>query len=111
MNLSNHSFVASERVGGRYLIDPRHTTSSPANHGFAQEQHSFSSHASSALSVSHDRHGLSRATTYVRNSVCRQGHLLDDPPPGQKPSQSLPILVKLAIYGSPRKSLTLQEIY
>jgi len=52
-----------------------------------------------------------QATTYVRNSVCRQGHLLDDPPPGHKPSQSLPILVKLAIYRSPRKSLTLQEIY
>lgn len=36
---------------------------------------------------------------------------LDDPLPGQKPTQSLPILVKLAIYGSPKKRLTLQEIY
>jgi hypothetical protein len=36
---------------------------------------------------------------------------LPDPPPGQKPQQPLPILVKLAIHGSPRGRLTLQEIY
>ncbi|KXN83803.1 Forkhead box protein I1-ema [Leucoagaricus sp. SymC.cos] len=36
---------------------------------------------------------------------------LPDPPPGQKPQQPLPILVKLAIHGSPRGMLTLQEIY
>ncbi|KAF9007413.1 hypothetical protein BDQ17DRAFT_1324012 [Cyathus striatus] len=36
---------------------------------------------------------------------------LPDPPPGKRPSQSLPFLVMLAIHGSPRKMLTLQEIY
>jgi hypothetical protein len=36
---------------------------------------------------------------------------LPDPPPGTKPPQPLPLLIKLAIYGSPRKRLTLQEIY
>jgi len=36
---------------------------------------------------------------------------LPDPPPGQKPSQALPVLIKLAIYGSSRGKLTLQEIY
>ncbi|EIW83700.1 hypothetical protein CONPUDRAFT_31154, partial [Coniophora puteana RWD-64-598 SS2] len=34
-----------------------------------------------------------------------------DPPPGEKPSQPYPTLIKLAIYGSMRKQLTLQDIY
>ncbi|KAG2351869.1 hypothetical protein BDR07DRAFT_1441182 [Suillus spraguei] len=36
---------------------------------------------------------------------------LPDPPEGEKPKQPYPILIKLAIYGSPNKQLTLQEIY
>lgn len=36
---------------------------------------------------------------------------LPDPPPGERPSQALPVLIKLAIYGSERKKLTLMEIY
>lgn len=36
---------------------------------------------------------------------------LQDPPEREKPSQPLPNLVKLAIFGSPKKKLTLQEIY
>ncbi|KAF8645878.1 hypothetical protein AX16_007536 [Volvariella volvacea WC 439] len=36
---------------------------------------------------------------------------LPDPPPGQRPSYTLPVLVKLAIYGSENKRLTLQGIY
>ncbi|KAJ7732166.1 hypothetical protein B0H16DRAFT_1328947 [Mycena metata] len=36
---------------------------------------------------------------------------LPDPPNGQKPSIPLPMLIKLAIYGNPKKRLTLQEIY
>ncbi|KAG5220923.1 forkhead box protein [Salix suchowensis] len=36
---------------------------------------------------------------------------LPEPPSGQKPPQPLPVLIKLAIYGNPRKRLTLQEIY
>ncbi|TFK45817.1 winged helix DNA-binding domain-containing protein, partial [Heliocybe sulcata] len=36
---------------------------------------------------------------------------IPDPPPGEKPKQPYPVLVQLAIYGSPRKRLTLQEIY
>lgn len=36
---------------------------------------------------------------------------LPDPPPGEKPNQPYPTLIKLAIYGSPNKQLTLQEIY
>lgn len=36
---------------------------------------------------------------------------LPDPPPGEKPSAPLPMLIKLAIYGSPNRQLTLQEIY
>jgi hypothetical protein len=36
---------------------------------------------------------------------------LPDPPGGGKPSIPLPMLIKLAIYGSPKKRLTLQEIY
>lgn len=36
---------------------------------------------------------------------------LPDPPAGEKPSTPLPMLIKLAIYGSPNKQLTLQEIY
>ena len=37
--------------------------------------------------------------------------VLDDPPAGEKPNYPYPTLIKLAIYGSPRKRLTLQEIY
>ena len=37
--------------------------------------------------------------------------VLDDPPVGKKPNYPYPTLIKLAIYGSPRKRLTLQEIY
>lgn len=37
--------------------------------------------------------------------------VLDDPPPGEKPNYPYPTLTKLAIYGSERKKLTLQEIY
>ncbi|KAG2118662.1 uncharacterized protein F5147DRAFT_555524, partial [Suillus discolor] len=36
---------------------------------------------------------------------------LPDPLEGEKPNQPYPILIKLAIYGSPNKQLTLQEIY
>lgn len=36
---------------------------------------------------------------------------LPDPPPGQRPSQPLPVLIKLAIHGSPKHKLTLREIY
>lgn len=36
---------------------------------------------------------------------------LPDPPEGEKPNQPYPILIKLAIYGSRNKQLTLQEIY
>ncbi|KAF8556540.1 winged helix DNA-binding domain-containing protein, partial [Imleria badia] len=36
---------------------------------------------------------------------------LPDPPAGEKPSAPLPMLIKLAIYGSPNQQLTLQEIY
>ena len=36
---------------------------------------------------------------------------LADPPPGEKPNYPLPTLIKLAIHGSPRGRLTLQEIY
>ena len=38
-------------------------------------------------------------------------HSLPDPPQGQRPTHPLPLLTKLAIYGSPRNMLTLQEIY
>ncbi|KAI9566911.1 hypothetical protein HD554DRAFT_2024951, partial [Boletus coccyginus] len=38
-------------------------------------------------------------------------HSLPDPAPNEKPSTPLPMLIKLAIYGSPKKQLTLQEIY
>lgn len=37
--------------------------------------------------------------------------VLADPPSGEKPNYPLPTLIKLAIYGSPRRRLTLQEIY
>ncbi|KAF9647863.1 winged helix DNA-binding domain-containing protein, partial [Thelephora ganbajun] len=37
--------------------------------------------------------------------------VLDNPPPGEKPNYPYPTLIKLAIYGSPKKRLTLQEIY
>jgi hypothetical protein len=36
---------------------------------------------------------------------------LKDPPSRQKPGQPYPNLIKLAIFGSPNKKLTLQEIY
>ncbi|KAJ7266549.1 hypothetical protein C8J57DRAFT_1229120 [Mycena rebaudengoi] len=36
---------------------------------------------------------------------------LPDPPNGEKPSVPLPMLIKLAIYGSHKQKLTLQEIY
>ncbi|KZV74600.1 winged helix DNA-binding domain-containing protein, partial [Peniophora sp. CONT] len=36
---------------------------------------------------------------------------LEDPLPGHKPNFPLPTLIKLAIFGSPLKRLTLQEIY
>jgi hypothetical protein len=36
---------------------------------------------------------------------------LEDPPYGQKPNQSYANLIKLAITGSPNRTLTLQEIY
>jgi hypothetical protein len=36
---------------------------------------------------------------------------LRDPPNRKKPGQPLPTLMKLAIFGSPKKKLTLQEIY
>lgn len=36
---------------------------------------------------------------------------LVDPSPGERPDYALPTLVKLAIFSSPKKRLTLQEIY
>ena len=36
---------------------------------------------------------------------------LADPPPGERPGQTIPALSQLAILGSPRKQLTLKEIF
>jgi hypothetical protein len=36
---------------------------------------------------------------------------LKDPPVGERPGYALPMLAALAIHGSPRRRLTLQEIY
>ncbi|KAJ3930854.1 MAG: hypothetical protein NXY57DRAFT_1039670 [Lentinula lateritia] len=38
-------------------------------------------------------------------------NFLPDPPPGERPAAPLETLTQLAIYGSPRGKLTLQEIY
>ncbi|CCM04237.1 uncharacterized protein FIBRA_06404 [Fibroporia radiculosa] len=38
-------------------------------------------------------------------------YALADPPSGEKPNYPYPTLIKLAIHGSPKKRLTLQEIY
>ena len=38
-------------------------------------------------------------------------YTLEDPLDGEKPGWPYPTLIKLAIYGSPNKRLTLQEIY
>ncbi|KAJ6477522.1 hypothetical protein C8R45DRAFT_833552, partial [Mycena sanguinolenta] len=57
------------------------------------------------------------AGDYLRNllNLPQGSHVslwsLAEPPGGQRPSYSIPVLIKLAIYGSPRKRLTLQEIY
>ncbi|EKM77971.1 hypothetical protein AGABI1DRAFT_107749 [Agaricus bisporus var. burnettii JB137-S8] len=63
---------------------------------------------------SHQWHETDR---YLRNQIgIPEGTDVDlwalpDPPAGQKPQQPLPILVKLAIHGSVKGRLTLQEIY
>jgi hypothetical protein len=36
---------------------------------------------------------------------------LPDPEPGQRPPHSYPLLVRLAIYGSPNQRATLKQIY
>ena len=60
---------------------------------------------------------LADETVHLRALLgCPQGapvglDALADPPPGEKPNYPLPTLIKLAIYGSPRRRLTLQEIY
>lgn len=57
------------------------------------------------------------AGPYLRQQLGLSAHesiglqSLPDPGPGEKPSTPLPMLIKLAIYGSPNKQLTLQEIY
>ncbi|KAI6122342.1 hypothetical protein EDD16DRAFT_1705143 [Pisolithus croceorrhizus] len=57
------------------------------------------------------------AGPYLRQQLGLQPHepvnlwSLPDPPPGEKPNQPYPTLIKLAIYGSPNKQLTLQDIY
>ncbi|KAJ7753958.1 hypothetical protein DFH07DRAFT_823762 [Mycena maculata] len=53
---------------------------------------------------------------YLRRQLCLSPSVpvdlwaIADPPDGEKPFASLPTLVKLAIYGSPQKRLTLQGI-
>ncbi|KAF5359103.1 hypothetical protein D9756_002960 [Leucocoprinus leucothites] len=64
----------------------------------------------------HSEHWL-ETDKYLRNQIgIPEGTRVDlwalpDPPPGHKPQQPLPILVKLAIHGCERGMLTLQEIY
>ncbi|KAH0833463.1 hypothetical protein J3R83DRAFT_12583 [Lanmaoa asiatica] len=57
------------------------------------------------------------AGSYLRQQLGLSPHepiglySLPDPASGEKPSTPLPMLIKLAIYGSPNKQLTLQDIY
>ncbi|KAF8872584.1 hypothetical protein BD779DRAFT_1452610 [Infundibulicybe gibba] len=65
--------------------------------------------------VHHSRHGdagdyLRRKLNLSPGTPVNLG-AIPDPEPGQRPSLPLPILAQLAIYGSTRQRLTLQEIY
>ncbi|OJA19883.1 hypothetical protein AZE42_09573 [Rhizopogon vesiculosus] len=65
----------------------------------------------------HWRIGLNDAGPYLRETLRITPYqdinlwALPEPPEGEKLNQPYPILIKLAIYGSPHKQLTLQEIY
>ena len=72
---------------------------------------------SSTPPIDSDRSLFPDAGPYLRQQLGLSAHepislrSLPEPPPGEKPSTPLPMLVKLAIYGSPNRQLTLQEIY
>jgi Forkhead domain len=77
-----------------------------------------SSHGSlSTFPAAPTRHLFEDAGPYLRETLHIPAHkkidlwALPDPLKGEKPNQPYPILIKLAIYGSPNKQLTLQEIY
>lgn len=98
-----------------YLPSPNSdpSTSTPHHQGSAP---TFS--ISPPATTSHTGRSLfPDAGPYLRQQLGIQPHepvnlwSLSDPPPGEKPNQPYPMLIKLAIYGSPNKQLTLQEIY
>ncbi|KAG6329022.1 hypothetical protein ID866_10067 [Astraeus odoratus] len=117
------------------LEDTQGHVGDPSVHiDYTSSPHSISS-SSSSMSITH--HGASApnfavssgptsdpgrsifpdAGPYLRQQLGLAAHepinlwSLPDPPPGEKPNQPYPMLIKLAIYGSESKQLTLQEIY
>lgn len=88
--------VASSTVGAKSRAQAKSTSTNDRQDSVEAEE----------MSEEHIRALLNVGPTEDIGLEC-----LVDPPPGERPDYALPTLVKLAIFSSPKKRLTLQEIY
>jgi len=101
------------RILGTYSIPPSPSPTPPSGY----ESHHFSDPLPTAVPTSPFQSPRADVGPSLRmhlqlSPTAEVGlQSLPDPAPGVKPPQPLPLLIKLAIYGSPNKKLTLQEIY
>ncbi|KAG2336428.1 hypothetical protein BDR05DRAFT_1063661 [Suillus weaverae] len=105
----------------RDLPQPTHSSQAHIGQSSASSlssHRSLSTFSAAPTSNKRSRHLLFEdAGPYLRETLCiplcKEINLwaLSDPPKGEKPNQPYPILIKLAVYGSPHQQLTLQEIY
>ncbi|KAF8629957.1 hypothetical protein AX17_005523 [Amanita inopinata Kibby_2008] len=102
---------------GTLHVESTPSPSSQSSTGSAQHYGSATVAPSALQSRRSETSQIVDAGNYLRHQLGLPPHVpvnldcLPDPPPGRKPAQPYPILIKLAIYGSPQKKLTLKGVY
>lgn len=104
-----HSFYAERGVEG-YDVTPRTLQKPSYNVNIYEEPEEMGEDCDFEYDVEQVSAYL-RKTLFIPQDVPVNLWALADPPPGVRPNAPYPTLIKLALHGSPRRRLSLQEIY